>query len=512
MWIVKGSKGEDEIELISTKESNGILPIGSFLTIESEGVRHIVRVAKSGQSETYSPSPLIIEMDLSPLEPDQKCQNIITANRIKDIPETERGLIPFVKPQTKARLSTQEEIRLAFGSNKGIPVFPATVFAQTNSLMETKSGEPVSVPIPEEFFFYQTMIYGKTGSGKTAAMKYLAQYFVNQMGGAVLAINVKEEDLLHMDKKSATKNNKIKREWDALNLKPEGIENFRIYHPGNKKTKYSKNVDISACEGITIHARNTDPDSLIGLLRNITETAALNLPSIFRYWKERRSKNEDTFQDFIEYFQNAREMEKRFSTLDRSGNEGEIQLHAGTYESILRALQSAGEFFDIPNCKELEVEDILQAGKLSVIDVAEKNSKSFGSVLLRDLISKVYEAKSKGEYDTKVLVIIDEVHEFYRTEASEEALEDLNAVCRKGRSLEIGVIFASQNPQDMPEGLQSIVNTIISFRTDTKPSGLQNIQIRPQFLKVGFAMANINDLPQLTILKFPLALAGVTNG
>ena len=54
----------------------------------------------------------------------------------------------------------------------------------------------ITVKMPEELFFHQMMVCGKTGQGKTVALKYLAQYFIEEMGGAVLAVNVKDQDFL----------------------------------------------------------------------------------------------------------------------------------------------------------------------------------------------------------------------------------------------------------------------------------------------------------------------------
>ena len=90
-------------------------------------------------------------------------------------------------------------------------------------------------------------------------------------------------------------------------------------------------------------------------------------------------------------------------------------------------------------------------GKLSVIDLSNKDTIIFGAVLLRHLLSKIYESKAVlGQYgDLPVLIVIDEVHQFYGSSASVQALEELNAIARMGRSERIGVIFASQNPEDL---------------------------------------------------------------
>jgi len=104
-WIVIG-EDNGKIKLVSKTHSKneqpGILPKGSFLTIDNTdtGSKFILRVDDSIQYEPYSPSPLIVDMDLSGLMGDIKCQNIIKAYRVKtSIIEATGRLITFRRNQ-----------------------------------------------------------------------------------------------------------------------------------------------------------------------------------------------------------------------------------------------------------------------------------------------------------------------------------------------------------------------------------------------------------------------------
>jgi hypothetical protein len=131
-WTVIGEKN-GKILLTSKSIVSGILPKGAYLTVEDGETKFILRVDDSQQLEPYSPSPMIIDMDLSPLSQDQKCQNMISAYRVKDLSNREDGLIDYIKPQLPARRSTQEEVDLALGGNKeGPKVFLATVHSSQN--------------------------------------------------------------------------------------------------------------------------------------------------------------------------------------------------------------------------------------------------------------------------------------------------------------------------------------------------------------------------------------------
>jgi len=350
-------------------------------------------------------------------------------------------------------------------------------------------------------------------------MKYMAQYFVEEFekkfgGGAVLAINVKEEDLLTMDKATRTDKREILKEWSDLGLKPHGIETFKIYFPGNQTPRYSKDVDLSNCEKVTLLTKHIDPESLAGVIQNISDIGAELLPSIFRYWKQKEMKENDTLKDFVNYFGDS-DKKRTFDTMNERGEIlAPIQLFYSTWNNILNALNSASEYFDVRGAKELQANDILQRGKMSVIDVTFKHGIGFGAVLLRDLLVKVYQENSIRSEDERIpiLIIIDEVHSFYSSIRSREALDILNTICRKGRSLKIGVIFASQNPEDMPPGINSVVNSKIYFKSDPKnirSLGINITGIDTEALKPGYGIARIHNLSQLKFIKFPMSLAGV---
>jgi uncharacterized protein len=148
---------------------------------------------------------------------------------------------------------------------------------------------------------------------------------------------------------------------------------------------------------------------------------------------------------------------------------------------------------------------------MTVIDVG-KEGLQFGAILLRHLLKRIVQAKSLQKSAVPVLVIIDEVHNFYRSDASQEALGELDTICRQGRSQKIGVIFSSQNPGDIPRGLESVINTKVMLRSDPSGVRMQGLPVTNDELESldrGFAVVNVHDTPRLKIVKFPLAPAGV---
>lgn len=516
-WVVLGEEN-GKIKLVSKNDvdSKGILPKGSYLTIEDNDSKFILRVDSSSQYVPYSPSPMIVDMDLSPLKQDQKCQNIIYAYRVKDITTRTDGLIDYILPQTVARKSSQEEIDLALDcGEKGPNIFLSTIYSGRNQILKDENNKLIKVNLPEEMFFHQILICGKTGSGKTVASKYLAQYFVEELEGAVLAINVKDVDFLKMDKSSKTNNSDCLEEWKELGHINHGIDNFSIYYPANTAIEQFRGLNYTLAKKVTLDIKKIDPESLVGLLQGISDSASQNLPSIFRYWKEEiasRNTSTFTFNNFIDYFYNAENDQLEFRTLNSRGVDSRIKLHRATFDNILRNLNEALDFFDNDDALSLDETDILVRGKMSVINVASRKGTQFGSILLRDLLHRIVETKSTHKSDIPILIIIDEVHQFYNTSSSRQALGDLDVICRTGRSQKIGVLFSSQNPSDIPKGLSSVINTKIFFKTDSTSVKAQGIAIsneEMESLKPGFAISSIHGLSQVKTIKFPLSLAGV---
>lgn len=524
-WIVIGEDKNQRVKLVSSSGTPAILPKGSYLTIvdeKSEKPLYILRVEDSATEFPYSPSSFIVDMNIEGLSADRKWQNMLSARIVKDLDERSDGLINPVLPRQKARRSNQEEIDLAMeledSNTKGPKVFIATVHDSKNQILIDEKQNYLYTSLNPDFFYHQTLVVGKTGSGKTVATKYLAQYFVEELGGAVLAINVKDVDFLKMDRKSNAITPQIEKEWNSLGESAHGIKNFMVYYPKTIKMKETKGVTKEMTKAISLDVNTIEPDALAGLLRNITDMAAESLPKIFHCWREteknKGNKGYISFAAFVNWFtdiHSRKEEKDHYQALYTTGP-AEIILAHGTVENILRNLNNARDFFDGPSESILNPEDVLTKGMMSVIDLENESAKVFGSVLLRHILHQIVELKSSGLSKIPILIIIDEVHQFYNTTSSKEALGDLDTICRQGRSQKIGVIFSSQTPSDIPSGLSNVINTKLIFKSEAssvKSLGMPISDAEIQTLKKGYACVNIHDMPQLKIVKFPLSFGGV---
>ena len=109
------------------------------------------------------------------------------------------------------------------------------------------------------------------------------------MGGAVLAINVKDVDFLKMNKKSDIVDYQIESEWKSIGEEGHPVKNFKVYYPAISEIKPSKGVSSEITQPISLDVKTIEPEALNGILQSITDIAAQHLPDIFRFWREQAS-------------------------------------------------------------------------------------------------------------------------------------------------------------------------------------------------------------------------------
>ena len=170
-------------------------------------------------------------------------------------------------------------------------------------------------------------------------------------------------------------NEDISREWDILDLEPEPVQNFEVlYNSYKSKDEFKQRgvKDTSCFRPITLSASRLDPEALLGIVENVTQLGQQALPDIFRYWQVNfPSKN---YGDFLEYYESAMIEDNCFKSIDLGGRIYDQKLSPSTSSALIQRLRSAGKFFDNKSGDQIQVEDVVKDGKMTVIDVSDNIS------------------------------------------------------------------------------------------------------------------------------------------
>lgn len=118
------------------------------------------------------------------------------------------------------------------------------------------------------------------------------------------------------------------------------------------------------------------------------------------------------------------------------------------------------------------------AGTVSIVDLSDTPSPSLKNLVIADLLAGVLETQNKAysHYEkskragrsvsppARVLIVIEEAHEFLsaeRKESMSHLLEQVSRVARRGRKRWLGLVFVTQLPQHLPRELFGLVNSYV---------------------------------------------------
>jgi DNA helicase HerA-like ATPase len=124
------------------------------------------------------------------------------------------------------------------------------------------------------------------------------------------------------------------------------------------------------------------------------------------------------------------------------------------------------------NMQPIIYKDLLIPGKVSILDLSDTDSTVLNNLVIADLLMGLQEAQDKlyedaqhtGEAAPKVLVIIEEAHEFLSDERIEKMpvlFEQVARIAKRGRKRWLGLVFVTQLPQHLPSQVFGLINNYI---------------------------------------------------
>ena len=155
--------------------------------------------------------------------------------------------------------------------------------------------------------------------------------------------------------------------------------------------------------------------------------------------------------------------------------------HAISWRALLGRLGRLNRLkvFDVEDATAgpLRYKQLLQPGMVNVLDLSDSGFSELNNLVIADLLRGVQEAQDEafaqyelakksgqGVAPPKVLVVIEEAHEFLSEERIEKMrilFEQVARIAKRGRKRWLGLAFVTQLPQHLPRQLFGLVNSFV---------------------------------------------------
>lgn len=146
--------------------------------------------------------------------------------------------------------------------------------------------------------------------------------------------------------------------------------------------------------------------------------------------------------------------------------------HVLSWRALLGAIYRVRRLGVFDTSEPLSYPDLLQPGMVSIFDLSDTDSPILNNLVIADVLRGVqryqddaYKAaeRSGGEL-TKVLIIIEEAHEFLSEERISKMpnlFEQVARIAKRGRKRWLGLVFVTQLPQHLPRQVLGLINNYV---------------------------------------------------
>ncbi len=300
---------------------------------------------------------------------------------------------------------------------------------------------------------YQScFIGGVQNTGKTSTLRYLIMLLAQQQNAPTQIIFDAEEEYLNM--LNIPTNQDSLRVLEKVGLNSLDPKKFNVISFNNE----SRNC-------LTLKA--IDPLKLPLFLYELTSITHSTLQRII---KDIISKNKDRSFTFSEL------KEKILKYVDFK----EYKLNPQTKSAIERALMPISlDLFDRINGVPVNIESILEPGKITIIDCFESDDEEQRLIALFLLCAfhKYKMKKRNNEYESGILFYLDEVQRLLpkllsSSDNQKRIIHYLGEIHHRGRKRKYGVIYATQSPLDVKKEILDLCNSKLFFQIQGDASNL----------------------------------------
>jgi DNA helicase HerA-like ATPase len=128
--------------------------------------------------------------------------------------------------------------------------------------------------------------------------------------------------------------------------------------------------------------------------------------------------------------------------------------------------------FDVGGTARPKYREMLEPGRVSVIDLSDTDSPQLNNLVIADLLRGLQEEQERRYREaaagkasvTPALIVIEEAHEFLSSERVKQMpvlFEQVARIARRGRKRWLGLVFVTQFPQHLPNEVLGLLNNFI---------------------------------------------------
>lgn len=129
--------------------------------------------------------------------------------------------------------------------------------------------------------------------------------------------------------------------------------------------------------------------------------------------------------------------------------------------------------FDNLDAKPLNFLELTHPGVVTIIDLSDTDSPQINNLVIAELLRGTLEqqnehykniSKREGAPQNKVMVVIEEAHEFLSNQRIRQMpvlYQQLARIARRGRKRWLGLVFVTQLPQHLPDEVLTLINSYV---------------------------------------------------
>ncbi len=129
------------------------------------------------------------------------------------------------------------------------------------------------------------------------------------------------------------------------------------------------------------------------------------------------------------------------------------------------------KIFDNPAAEPLDYQKLTRPGQVVIFDLSDTESPHINNLVIAELLRGLqlaqqenYRLAEQGETMRRVMVVIEEAHEFLSAERIKQMpvlFQQVTRIARRGRKRWLGLAFVTQLPQHLPDEVLGLINNYI---------------------------------------------------